>query len=55
MEDVISRINLQNHTINEVEEVLSKVVLDLRGDIIIAENGTPLYNFDRLKRELVHS
>lgn len=53
MEQIISKINLQNHTINEVEEVLSKVVLDLRGEIIISENGTPLYNFDRLKRELV--
>jgi hypothetical protein len=52
MEQVISRINLQNHSIKEVEEVLSKVVLDLRGDIVIAENGTPQYYFDRLKREL---
>ena len=52
MEQVISRINLENHSIKEVEEVLSKVVLDLRGDIVIDENGTPLYNFDRLKREL---
>ncbi len=53
MEQVISRINLQNHSINEVESVLSKVVLDLRGDIEISENGTPQYIFDRLKRELV--
>jgi hypothetical protein len=53
MEQVISRINLQNHSIKEVEEVLSKVVLDLRGEIVIAENGTPQYSFDRLKRELV--
>lgn len=53
MEQVISRINLENHTINEVEGVLSKVVLDLRGEIMIDENGTPLYNFNRLKRELV--
>ena len=52
MEQVISKINLQNHSIKEVEEVLSKVVLDLRGEIVIAENGTPMYNFDRLKREL---
>jgi hypothetical protein len=52
MEQIISRVNLQNHSIKEVEEVLSKVVLDLRGDIVIDENGTPLYNFDRLKREL---
>lgn len=52
MEQIISKINLQNHSIKEVEEVLSKVVLDLRGEIVIAENGTPMYNFDRLKREL---
>ena len=52
MEQVISKINLENHSIKEVEEVLSKVVLDLHGDIVIDENGTPLYNFDRLKREL---
>lgn len=52
MEQIISKINLENRTIKEVEEVLSKVVLDLRGDIVIAENGTPQYYFDRLKREL---
>lgn len=55
MEQIISKINLQNRSIKEVEEVLSKVVTDLRGEIVIDENGTPSYNFDRLKRELVHS
>ena len=53
MEQVISKINLKNHSIKEVEEVLSKVVLDLRGEIVIAENGTPHRSFDMLKRELV--
>ena len=53
MEQLISKINLQNRSIKEVEEVLSKVVLDLKGDIIISDNGTPQYIFDRLKRELV--
>jgi hypothetical protein len=52
MEDIVSKINLQNHPVQEVEAVLSKVVTDLNGEIAIDENGTPNYSFERLKREL---
>lgn len=52
MEEVISKINLDNHPVEEVEAVLSKVTTDLSGEIVISESGTPLYTFERLKREL---
>ena len=52
IERLISKINVNNHSIKEIEQVLEKLVPDLKGEIVLNENGVAVYNFDRLKREL---
>lgn len=52
LDEIMKNINLENHSVDEVESVISEVLTDLEGEIVIDSGGTAIYKFDRLKREV---
>jgi hypothetical protein len=49
---IANAINLPKELFEKAKHSLEKLVLDLKGDIQIAEDGTAIYNFDRVKSKL---
>ena len=49
---IANAINLPKELFDKAKHSLEKLVLDLKGDIQIAEDGTAIYNFERVKSKL---
>lgn len=49
---IANAINLPKELFDKGKRTLEKLVIDLRGDIQIADDGTAVYNFEKVKSEL---
>ena len=51
-EQIANAINLPKELTDKAKHALEKLVLDLRGEIEIGEDGSPIYNFEKVKTKL---
>ena len=49
---IANAINLPKDLFDNAKHSLEKLIIDLRGEIQIGEDGTPIYNFEKVKQEL---
>jgi len=49
---IANAINLPKDLFDNAKHSLEKLIIDLRGEIQIGEDGTPIYNFGKIKQEL---
>ena len=52
IEDIFRGGEILDNEMNLAKKVFEKVLIDWQGDITISENGTPIYTFTRLSKEL---
>lgn len=54
LQDFIYNLNISsNSQVDKLQNMLSKIVVELEGTIEISENGETIYKFERLYKELI--